>query len=144
MISVVRATEHTGAHEKARSKVMPWWAKASMLGAGAPWRSRVMGNIHALSRLAGAAPGLTNLANRFPPTRAVLNATLVVSSAATLWRGMLGNPIAGQLFRQCSPDELAAVEASVLEKCRTLAGGSDRPLLLDASCHVLVASKRLM
>jgi len=76
-------------------------------------------------------------------TVSVLNATLVVSSPATLWRGMLGNPLAGRLLRACTPDELEEVKSSVLDAYGELAGGSDRPLLLDASCHVLVANRKM-
>lgn len=71
-----------------------------------------------------------------------LHASIVLPSPQVAWKAMLDNPMTGALLRQCTPPELATVEASVLESFTLLAGGEDRPFPLHATCHALVARKR--
>jgi SAM-dependent methyltransferase len=71
----------------------------------------------------------------------VVNAPLVLPSARAMWRGMVGNPVTGALIGQCDPVERETVERAVLETFEARAGGPDRPLLFDSSCHVLITRR---
>ncbi len=71
----------------------------------------------------------------------VIDATLVLPTPGAMWRGMVGNPISGELIARCAPTERDAVERSVLEAFERRSGGADRPLLVNASCHVLIARR---
>ena len=71
----------------------------------------------------------------------VVDATLALPSAQAMWRGMVGNPITGALISQCDPIELDIVKHAVLAAFEERTGGPDRPLVLNASCHVLIARR---
>ena len=71
----------------------------------------------------------------------VIEATLALPTPEAMWRGMVGNPVTGALIAKCDPDERDAVERAVLEAFEERSGGSDRPLLLNASCNVLIARR---
>lgn len=71
----------------------------------------------------------------------VVDATLVLPGPGAMWRGMVGNPVTGALIGQCDPTERNTVERAVLNAFEERAGGPDRPLLLNASCHVLIARR---
>lgn len=75
------------------------------------------------------------------PELSVFHAVLTSPSPRTMWKVMQNNPVSGQLLSQCTPEELAVVEASVLSEFEALAGGPDRPLKLDASCHLLIVRR---
>lgn len=75
------------------------------------------------------------------PEVTVFNATLTAPSSTATWSMMRENPVSGPLLAACSDEELAAVEVSVLERFDELAGGADRPVRFDASCHFLVARR---
>ncbi len=71
----------------------------------------------------------------------VIDATLALPTPRAMWCGMVGNPITGALIAQCDPVERETVERAVLAAFERRSGGADRPLLLDASCNVLVARR---
>ncbi len=75
------------------------------------------------------------------PEVSVFDAVLTAPTPRAMWSSMLENPVSGALLSQCSPDELAVIERSVLSGFEQLAGGADRPLRFDASCHLLVARR---
>lgn len=70
-----------------------------------------------------------------------LQMTFAVGAWAELWDAMRDNPVMGSLLAQCSDDELARVRESVLARFGELAGGEHRPLLLEAACNILVATR---
>jgi len=70
-----------------------------------------------------------------------LRMTFAVGAWRELWDGMRDNPVMGAVLAQCDADELARVKESVLGRFRELAGGDDKPLLLDAACNVLIATR---
>lgn len=72
----------------------------------------------------------------------VVHATLAVPTPATMWSAMRGNPMIGTVLEGCTPEERAAVERAALAAFEAMAGGADRPLLLDAACHILIARRR--
>lgn len=72
----------------------------------------------------------------------VLGASIVLPDAATAWQAMLENPVLGTPLRACDAAELAVVESAVVRALHDAAGGADRPIVLDSSCHVLIARKR--
>lgn len=71
----------------------------------------------------------------------VFDAILTAPSARTMWEFMLENPPTKLLFSQCTTDELAEIERSVLSSFEALAGAPDRALRFDASCHFAVARR---
>ncbi|MCG8354913.1 MAG: class I SAM-dependent methyltransferase [Kiloniellales bacterium] len=71
----------------------------------------------------------------------VVDATLALPTPQAMWRGMIGNPVTGTLIAQCDPIERDTVERAVLDAFEHRSGGSDRPLLLNASSHVLIARR---
>jgi ubiquinone/menaquinone biosynthesis C-methylase UbiE len=75
------------------------------------------------------------------PEVSVFDAALTVPTARVMWNMMRDNPVTRSLFAECSDEELAVVERSVLSSFEELAGGVDRPVRLDASCHFLVARR---
>ena len=71
----------------------------------------------------------------------VVDATLAVPSPEALWRGLAGNPVSGALLARCTPQERDAAERAVTGAFERRAGGPDRPLILPASAHALVARR---
>ena len=71
----------------------------------------------------------------------VVDATLALPTPLAMWRGMIGNPVAGALIAQYDPIEQNAVERAVQDAFEHRSGGSNRPLLLNASSHVLIARR---
>jgi enediyne biosynthesis protein CalE5 len=67
--------------------------------------------------------------------------SFAVADWSVLWEATLENPIAGSLLRRCNEQELAAVHARWNEKFRARAGGDARPLVLDSTCTVLLATR---
>lgn len=70
-------------------------------------------------------------------------ATLAIGRWQKVWEGMRNNPVMGALLAECTQDELDVVRRSVHESFKDLAGGDDRPLMLDAACHILVARRAM-
>ena len=68
-------------------------------------------------------------------------AVLTAPTPRAMWAAMRENPVTGPLFMQCSDDELAVVEREVLTSFESLAGGPDRPVRFEASCHFAVARR---
>ncbi|KYG06898.1 hypothetical protein BE21_32205 [Sorangium cellulosum] len=75
------------------------------------------------------------------PEVSVFNAVLTAPTPRAMWSMMRENPVTRPLFAACSDEELAPVERSVLSSFEELAGGADRPVRFDASCHFLVARR---
>jgi SAM-dependent methyltransferase len=69
------------------------------------------------------------------------HASVVLPDSAQAWGAMRTNPVMGGLLRQCSGDELAAIEANVLRTFDGLAGGPGRPIVLESVCNLLVATR---
>ncbi|MFN3199541.1 MAG: class I SAM-dependent methyltransferase [Bradymonadia bacterium] len=65
----------------------------------------------------------------------------VIPSAEDAWAAMLDNPSGGSLLRQCDDAERAAIKARVLEALQARTSGTDHPLVLEASCNLLIARK---
>ncbi|MCU0647054.1 MAG: methyltransferase domain-containing protein [Gemmatimonadaceae bacterium] len=87
-----------------------------------------------MADVCGAAPFVD-------PEISVISATLVVPHPFAMWDAMQGNPVTNRLLVGCTADELADVARAVVAHFEALAGGAHRPLLLDASAHVLVARR---
>jgi SAM-dependent methyltransferase len=75
------------------------------------------------------------------PEVSVFDAVLTAPTPRAMWNMLQENPVSRPLLLQCSEDELGVVERSVLAEFEELAGGADRPVRLDASCHFLVARR---
>jgi ubiquinone/menaquinone biosynthesis C-methylase UbiE len=75
------------------------------------------------------------------PEVSVFNAVLTVPTPLEAWSMMRENPGTHPLLAGCSDEELMAVERSVLSSFEQLAGGADRPVSFEASCHFLVARR---
>lgn len=71
----------------------------------------------------------------------VVDATFAVPTAGAMWRGIIGNPVTGSLLARCSPIERDAVERALLASFERRTNGPDRPLVLNTSCHVLIARR---
>jgi hypothetical protein len=69
------------------------------------------------------------------------HATLALPDWPLTWDAMRNNPGMGALLQQCTEDELAIVKKGVLDHFRELAGGDDRPLMLESVCNILVARR---
>jgi ubiquinone/menaquinone biosynthesis C-methylase UbiE len=69
------------------------------------------------------------------------HATIVLPDSAQVWSALHQNPVMGQVLAACTPEELAAVEASVRAHFDGLAGGPGRPIPLDSTCNLLVATR---
>lgn len=105
-----------------------------MAGGAAPdWRA-LMTREGLESEICGAAPLVD-------AEIAEVCVTLAVPSAAAMWQAMRGNPVMGRLLGACTPAELDGMKSVTLARSEALAGGPDRPLMLDSSCHVLVARR---
>jgi ubiquinone/menaquinone biosynthesis C-methylase UbiE len=72
----------------------------------------------------------------------VFDAVLTAPTARAMWEMMLENPVTHGLFVQCTGEELATVEGSVLTSFEALAGAPERPVRFPASCHFAVARRR--
>ncbi|MEM1065323.1 MAG: hypothetical protein AAGJ74_07460, partial [Pseudomonadota bacterium] len=71
----------------------------------------------------------------------IVEATIAVPTPAAMTLGMIGNPVTGALIAECAPDERVSLEAALTATFERRAGGPDRPLVLNASCNVLVARR---
>lgn len=71
----------------------------------------------------------------------VFDAVLTAPTPRVIWESMRENPVTQTLFEFCNEDELARVKESVLTSFTALAGGEDRPLRFEASCHFAVARR---
>lgn len=71
----------------------------------------------------------------------VLDAAFTAPRPAALWGAMRENPVTGGLLSRCTDEELAQVERAVVASFEAMAGGADRPLRMNASCHLLVARR---
>lgn len=71
----------------------------------------------------------------------VVEATLALPCPRALWQGMVGNPVTGSLLDQCNTAELDRVKQAILADWEARSGGVDRPLVLGASCNVLIARR---
>jgi ubiquinone/menaquinone biosynthesis C-methylase UbiE len=90
------------------------------------------------------AEGLTRevcAAGFVDPEVTVFDAMLTAPTPASMWAMMQDNPASRLMFADCSADELAVVECSVLDSFTALAGGADRPVRLPSSCHLLIARR---
>jgi ubiquinone/menaquinone biosynthesis C-methylase UbiE len=67
--------------------------------------------------------------------------TFAVGVWTELWDAMRDNPVMGAMLAQCDEHELAVIRKSVLDRLRELAGGDHHPLLMEAACNVLVATR---
>ena len=95
----------------------------------------------AITTAEGLIEEVTSTAPFAEPEIHILDATLTLPTPAEMWRGMIGNPVTSALIQQCEPDERQAVERAVMAEFENRSGGSDKPLTLNGSCHVLVARK---
>lgn len=68
-------------------------------------------------------------------------ASIAYGDWSKVWGAMLDNPVSGELLRKCDDAEREVVRESVFAHFRSLAGGDDQPLVLDAACNILVATK---
>lgn len=71
----------------------------------------------------------------------VMDAVFTAPTPRTMWHSMQENPMSGALLASCTEAERATVEAAVLGTFEELAGGADRPLRFDSSCHLCVARR---
>ncbi|MBX3184645.1 MAG: class I SAM-dependent methyltransferase [Polyangiaceae bacterium] len=71
----------------------------------------------------------------------VHSAALTAPTPQAMWTMMHESPLIRPLFERCSEDELAVIERSVLADFEELAGGADRPVRFEASCHFLIARR---
>lgn len=75
------------------------------------------------------------------PEISVFDAVLTAPTPIEMWEMMRDNPMTRSLLAECTEGEIAAVERSVLSTFEGIAGGPDRPVRFDASCHFLVARR---
>lgn len=71
----------------------------------------------------------------------VMDAVLTAPTPRAMWDMMRDNPVSSRIWQDCSAEELAVIERSVLKNFEDLAGAADRPVRFDASCHFLVARR---
>ncbi|TPV96868.1 MAG: methyltransferase domain-containing protein [Myxococcales bacterium FL481] len=64
-----------------------------------------------------------------------------IPDAETAWGAMVDNPAAGAVLRQCDERELETVKSRVIDSLQDRAGGPGRPIVLEASCNILVARR---
>lgn len=69
------------------------------------------------------------------------HASFVVPSIDVAWAAMLENPGSSHLLRQCSQEELRVARAAYIQTMTDRGGGDGRPVVLDASCNLLVARR---
>jgi ubiquinone/menaquinone biosynthesis C-methylase UbiE len=70
-----------------------------------------------------------------------LSMTFVVGAWRELWDAMRDNPVMGAVLTQCTDEERAVVRESLFARLREVAGGDEQPLLMDATCNVLIATR---
>ena len=66
----------------------------------------------------------------------------VLPSIDSAWHAMCDNPVSGALFRQCDSAEISRLKEAYSSALAAKAGGIDRPIVLRASCNILVARRR--
>jgi len=69
------------------------------------------------------------------------HASIAFGDWSALWDAMQNNPVMGELLRQCSSDELELVRRAVFAKLSETAGGADKPLVMEAVCNIVIATK---
>jgi hypothetical protein len=89
----------------------------------------------------GVIAEVTSSAPFGDPEVHVVEATLALPCPRALWQGMVGNPVTGSLLDQCNTAKLDRVKRAVLANLEARSGGVDRPLVLGASCNVLVEQR---
>ena len=82
-----------------------------------------------------AAAGFTDL------EISVFDAVFTAPTSRAMWAMALQNPPMQPLFSALGEERLEAIERSVLSAYEQRAGGADRPLRYDCSCHFLVARR---
>lgn len=70
------------------------------------------------------------------------NTTFVLPSIDAAWNAMLDNPAGGALLRQCDAAEQQQLRENFDRRLREHAGGTDHPIVLEASCNLLIAQRR--
>jgi SAM-dependent methyltransferase len=91
-----------------------------------------------------SSDGLSNELARsgFPHAEiSVFDAVMTGPHPRATWEMMVENPLSGALISLCTADELAHVERAVLTAFESRAGGPDRPLRFEASCHFAIARR---
>jgi ubiquinone/menaquinone biosynthesis C-methylase UbiE len=71
----------------------------------------------------------------------VFDAVLVVPTPRAMWAFMAENPVTLPLLASCTKEERDAIERAVLTSFEALAGGADRAVQFNASCHFAVARR---
>lgn len=89
----------------------------------------------------GLIDEVTSVAPLTDPEIHVIDTTFALPTPLAMWRGMVGNPVTGAFIAKCDAVERQVVEQSVLAAFEDRSGGRDRPFLLNASCHVLIARR---
>jgi SAM-dependent methyltransferase len=75
------------------------------------------------------------------PEVTVFNGVLTAPTPRAMWTMMRENPVTRAVLWMCSDDELAVVERAVLANFLELAGGADRAVRFETSCHFLNARR---
>ncbi len=132
--SVWRGPEH---NELARAQVDPLMAALPSRLTDPPPRP----DWAAIMTAEGLVEEVTQAAPLTEPEIHIVDATLALPSAEAMWRGMVGNPVTGSLIGKCDPIEFDVVERAALDWFEQRTGGPDRPLILNASCHVLITRR---
>lgn len=71
----------------------------------------------------------------------IFDAIFTAPSPKAMWAMALQNPPMQPLFARLSPESLCEVENSVLSNFVSRAGGADRPLRFNCSCHFLIGRR---
>jgi ubiquinone/menaquinone biosynthesis C-methylase UbiE len=71
----------------------------------------------------------------------VFDAVLTAPTPRSMWEVIRENPISQAVFTPCTEAELSAIERSVVSQFEAQAGGPDRCLRFEASCHFAVARR---
>lgn len=71
----------------------------------------------------------------------VFDAVFTAPTSRAMWEMAMQNPPMQPLFAALDEERLEAVERAVLATFEQRAGGTDRPLRFDCSCHFLVARR---
>ncbi|MEM9151537.1 MAG: methyltransferase domain-containing protein [Cyanobacteria bacterium P01_F01_bin.3] len=66
----------------------------------------------------------------------------ILPSIDSAWHAMCDNPVSGALFRQCDSAETSCLREAYGSALAAKAGGIDSPIVLRASCNILVARRR--
>ncbi len=134
MTSVWRGPEH---NELARAQMAPLMAalprRLTDPPPKPPWAP--------ITTAEGVIAEVTSSAPFGDPEVHVVEATLALPCPRALWQGMVGNPVTGSLLDQCNTAKLDRVKRAVLANLEARSGGVDRPLVLGASCNVLVEQR---